>query len=182
MEGTSANLRIGEEVLVIDLLYGLMLPSGNDAAIALAMYFGKFLSFTFSHEHLYNGEDGESSNMDRFSAYKEFYDSEYCEDSIKLFVFEMNKNCQKIGLKKTNFTNPTGLGDPKSYSTAHDIACLISFCMRNHLLRSIFKKKNYVCESRNLKMACTRYRCYDSGPSSGRIPIGICSYSRIALE
>ena len=55
MEGTSANLRSGEEILVIDLLYGLMLPSGNDAAIALAQYFGKFLSYIFAHEHLYNG-------------------------------------------------------------------------------------------------------------------------------
>ena len=45
MEGTSANLRVNEEILLIDLLYGLMLPSGNDAGIALAQYFGKYLSF-----------------------------------------------------------------------------------------------------------------------------------------
>lgn len=45
MEGTSANLKAGEEILLIDLLYGLLLPSGNDAGIALAQYFGKFLSF-----------------------------------------------------------------------------------------------------------------------------------------
>lgn len=49
MEGTSANLRKGEQVLVIDLLYGLMLPSGNDAAIALAQYFGKYLSYFFAN-------------------------------------------------------------------------------------------------------------------------------------
>lgn len=57
MEGTSANLRTGEEILVIDLLFGLMLPSGNDAAIALAMYFGKFLSYIYAHEHLYDGDE-----------------------------------------------------------------------------------------------------------------------------
>lgn len=49
MEGTSANLRSGDELLIIDLLYGLLLPSGNDAGIALAQYFGKFLSYTFAH-------------------------------------------------------------------------------------------------------------------------------------
>lgn len=51
MEGTSANLRIDEEFLIIDLLYGLLLPSGNDAGVALAQYFGKFLSFKFTKDN-----------------------------------------------------------------------------------------------------------------------------------
>lgn len=50
MEGTSANLRSGDRLLVIDLLFGLLLPSGNDAALALAQYFGKFLSFVYSNK------------------------------------------------------------------------------------------------------------------------------------
>lgn len=41
--GTSADLREGDEVSVHDLLFGLMLPSGNDAAWTLAEYFGKSL-------------------------------------------------------------------------------------------------------------------------------------------
>lgn len=57
----------------------------------------------------------------------------------------MNKMAHKIGLKKTNFSNPTGLSDPDNYSTAQDIATMISFCMKNHLMRSIFKKKVYIC-------------------------------------
>lgn len=61
----------------------------------------------------------------------------------------MNKNCHKIGLKKTQFTNPTGLTDSRNYSTAYQIAKLTSFCMKNHLLRSIFKKKVYICEVKN---------------------------------
>lgn len=36
IEGSSMYLRAGEEVTVSDLLYGLMLQSGNDAAVALA--------------------------------------------------------------------------------------------------------------------------------------------------
>ena len=48
IDGTSANLRNGDKLLVIDLLYGLLLPSGNDAAFALAQYCGKFLSFIYS--------------------------------------------------------------------------------------------------------------------------------------
>lgn len=38
--GTHAGLRARDKVSVRDLMYGLMLPSGNDAAIALAEHFG----------------------------------------------------------------------------------------------------------------------------------------------
>lgn len=38
--GTSACLRNGEYIRLIDLFYALMLPSGNDAACALANFFG----------------------------------------------------------------------------------------------------------------------------------------------
>ena len=51
MNGTTAGLKIDEEILIIDLLYGLLLPSGNDSAIALAQYFGKFLSFKFAQDN-----------------------------------------------------------------------------------------------------------------------------------
>ena len=50
MNGTSANLKLGEELFIIDLLYGLLLPSGNDAGVALAQYFGKFLSFKLTKD------------------------------------------------------------------------------------------------------------------------------------
>lgn len=40
--GTSSKLMENDEVRIIDLLYGLMLPSGNDSALVLAEYFGKF--------------------------------------------------------------------------------------------------------------------------------------------
>lgn len=57
----------------------------------------------------------------------------------------MNKNCGKMGLKNTHFSNPTGLSDTANFSTAEDVCKLISFSLKNHLLRNIFKKKNYIC-------------------------------------
>ncbi len=42
--GTSADLFFGEKYTLENLLYGLMLPSGNDAALALAAWGGKFKS------------------------------------------------------------------------------------------------------------------------------------------
>lgn len=39
-DGSSAGLKVGEEISVRNLLYGLLLPSGNDAACVLAEYVG----------------------------------------------------------------------------------------------------------------------------------------------
>ncbi|CAG9324981.1 unnamed protein product [Blepharisma stoltei] len=44
MQGTSALLAAGDEATIRDLLHGLMLPSGNDAAVALAEFVGNLLS------------------------------------------------------------------------------------------------------------------------------------------
>ena len=41
--GTSAMLKIGEVYSVQQLLYGLMLPSGNDASLALGVWGGRVL-------------------------------------------------------------------------------------------------------------------------------------------
>ena len=42
--GSTSNLNAGEQLTVRELLYGLLLPSGNDASVALAETFGKRLS------------------------------------------------------------------------------------------------------------------------------------------
>ncbi len=44
MIGTSANLESGNWIRIIDLLYGVMLPSGNDAAYVLAETIGFFIT------------------------------------------------------------------------------------------------------------------------------------------
>ena len=43
VDGTSAKLKSGDVLSVWDLLHGLMLPSGNDAATVLAEHFGQYL-------------------------------------------------------------------------------------------------------------------------------------------
>ena len=44
VEGSSVYLECGEKYTILDLLYGLMLRSGNDCALALALYFGGTIS------------------------------------------------------------------------------------------------------------------------------------------
>jgi len=43
VKGTSALLKKDDILSVTDLLYGLMLPSGNNAAYSLAENFGEYL-------------------------------------------------------------------------------------------------------------------------------------------
>jgi D-alanyl-D-alanine carboxypeptidase len=41
--GTSAELKIGDTFTIWELFHGLMLPSGNDAAVQIAEFFGTIL-------------------------------------------------------------------------------------------------------------------------------------------
>ena len=41
--GTTAYLREGDVMTLDQLFYGMMLPSGNDAAFTLAEYFGQLI-------------------------------------------------------------------------------------------------------------------------------------------
>ncbi len=43
IEGTSAEIQAGESYSIEQLLYGLMLPSGNDASLALSSFCGHLL-------------------------------------------------------------------------------------------------------------------------------------------
>jgi D-alanyl-D-alanine carboxypeptidase len=55
------------------------------------------------------------------------------EDAIAGFVKEMNKEADRIGLKKTSFINPSGLDGKNQYniSTAKEIALLARYILNN---------------------------------------------------
>ncbi len=48
------------------------------------------------------------------------------------FVQMMNKEAARLGLKKTNFMNSTGMPDAKHYSTAHDLSLLGAAIIRDY--------------------------------------------------
>jgi len=104
VEGSSMYLRPGESYAVRDLLYGLMLASGNDAALALA--------YTVS-------------------------------GSPEEFAVLMNEKAQSLGLTDTHFTNPHGLDHEDHYSTARDMAVLMSAVLDNEILSQIIATKSY---------------------------------------
>jgi D-alanyl-D-alanine carboxypeptidase (penicillin-binding protein 5/6) len=118
-EGTTARVRAGEKVSVRELLYGLLVPSGNDAAVALAEAVGRQFA-----------PDGKSSK----------------QDSVSRFVAEMNRTAERLGMKDTKFVNPHGLPDEDHVSTARDLLRLAAAAMKNSLFREIVSTRQYTCQ------------------------------------
>jgi len=95
--GSTAAVRAGESASVREILYGLLLPSGNDASVALAEHFGK-----------------------RFAGEKPV-----SEDPLEQFVARMNAEAAELGMSKTHFMNPHGLTHADHKSSARDLAALV---------------------------------------------------------
>jgi len=94
----------------LDLYYGLMLPSGNDAGYSLASHFGEVLiSNNVLRE---NEEDGikfrDTKSHFRWSAL------------VTAFLKEMNYYANKLGMVHTIYDSPHGLANPYNLSTAND--------------------------------------------------------------
>jgi len=118
--GSSCRLKIGERLPVRELLYGLLLPSGNDAAVALAEHFGPRL------------KDGEPAKEK--------------EDAVGLFVAEMNRQAKSLKLAETKFLDPNGLA--RNEASARDLAALTWHAMQNKQFREYVKTREHECEVR----------------------------------
>lgn len=101
-EGSSIYLQPDEKIYMKDLVFGLMLNSGNDAAVAIA-------------EHISTTTE------------------EFCK--------KMNEKAAELGLLNTNFKNPNGLFEDGHYTTAHDLAKLTQYAMKNKVFREIVATK-----------------------------------------
>ena len=62
------------------------------------------------------------------------------------FALIMNKRAQEIGMINTNFVTPSGLDDPEHYSTAFDMAMLMSEAMNNQSFLSITSSREITVE------------------------------------
>jgi D-alanyl-D-alanine carboxypeptidase len=107
--GSGIYVKEGEKIKLEDLLYGLMMRSGNDAALVIAKNVG--------------------GGVDNF---------------VKL----MNKEARKIGMTDTVFNNPSGLDEEKgNFSSAYDMALLMSYAMQNDEFKKIVGTKNHIVKT-----------------------------------
>lgn len=105
--GSTAGLNAGEQISVRELLYGLLLPSGNDASVALAEHVGR--SMLGSDDELV--EDDESK-LDELTLNRLGYER---------FVEEMNAQSKRLGMDATTYRNPHGLTENGHKSSAADL-------------------------------------------------------------
>jgi len=96
-----------------DLLYGMMLPSGNDAAHAIARGIGT--------------QDDDAAG----------------DDSVARFVGWMNQRLQAMGLVDTHLANPHGWGVPNHYSSAYDLAAFTRYALQYPMFVSLISTELY---------------------------------------
>lgn len=61
--------------------------------------------------------------------------------SIENFAEQMNNKIAELKLKNTHFTNPSGMHNANHYTTAHDLAIIMKYCMKNPTFRNISSQK-----------------------------------------
>lgn len=119
---STAGLRAGDVLTLAEALKGLMVPSGNDAAFAIAESVGQILidNASASGEALYVA-DGTQINTSESGA------------GMRAFVAKMNQTAQSLGCADTLFDNPHGLDygsyAGNMYSCAHDVSVMVAHAM-----------------------------------------------------
>ena len=116
--GSSARIRAGESLPVAELLYGLLLPSGNDASVALAEHFGAGF------------EPAEGDGAD---------------DPLARFVAEMNRTAQRLGMDETHYVNPHGLTAEGHVASAADLLRLAATALKSPLFRRYVAMRQRGC-------------------------------------
>ncbi len=107
---------VGEQITLQDVVHAVMLKSANEAAMAMA-------EFTVD-----TAEPGNSYQN---------------EEKTERFVAMMNAKAQSIGANHSKFTNPHGLQDDAQYTTAHDMALIMAYALKNQTFAAITKTRSY---------------------------------------
>ncbi len=105
---TIAYIKAHHSLTVEMLVEGMLLPSGNDAALVLAAAAGRKLS-----------DDPDITGV----------------EAVRLFVDEMNAYASSLGLVGSNFTSPDGYFDSEHYSTVCDMAIIAREAYSFELIR-----------------------------------------------
>lgn len=118
-ESSLAGLYPGEELTVLQLLNMMMIPSGNDAALALQYYYDENIAGA--------GTDASQS----------------------AFIALMNAKAEELGCTNTHFVNPHGLHDEEHYSSARDLAKIVQYAVTLPYFTEITNTTTYTLPATN---------------------------------
>ncbi len=150
----------GEEVLLKDLLYSLMLESHNDSAVAIAEHIGaKLLGWEVDLESVKNRTEAQS------------------KEAVKVFISQMNDKAKELQCYNTWFITPNGLDGTEIFkaeggaelerfhsTTAKELARIMSYCILQSPSKEAFlgitgtysynftnieKTRSFVCRNHN---------------------------------
>ncbi len=121
-EESQVGLVAGDRLSARDLLFGALIPSGNDATRALARYIGS-------------------------DALQEPADP---EQAIDRFVALMNEKAQQLGAVDSHFENPTGIDAEGHVMSARDVSTVTTEALQNPLFTEIVATPNVVLASEKL--------------------------------
>ena len=114
-DSTVANLRKGQVLTIRNLIEGMLLPSGNDAAYVLAAYVGK--------KSLGNKKAG-------------------IDESVPEFIRLMNKKAKGLGAVNSCFKTPDGYDAFGQYTTAYDMGMIGIAAARNKTIVEVCKQSS----------------------------------------
>lgn len=114
---SSAWLQYGDTMPLSEALKALLVPSGNDAAQAIAESIGALML---------QSEGAEATDLDA---------------CCSRFVEGMNSKAAELGMNDSRFTNPHGLDDgiydAEMYCSARDVATMAAYAMQKQAIRDI---------------------------------------------
>jgi len=118
-EESQVGLTAGDRLSVRDLLHGMLIPSGNDATLALARYIGT----------------------------KALGDGASADQAVAEFVSLMNAKAAELGASASHFSNPTGIDADGHVMSARDVATVTRAALQNSLFAEIVAKTSAVLSS-----------------------------------
>ncbi|MBR2294637.1 MAG: D-alanyl-D-alanine carboxypeptidase [Clostridiales bacterium] len=148
-DSTLMYLIVDEEVEFSELLYGMMLPSGNDAANVVAE---GVVDAIYEKYPAGGGEVGPDGIDASFFEEQLGVSEEEIKESYKIsaFVELMNLRAENIGCTATHFMNPNGLHHDDHYTTASDLALIMGKAVENPDFCTVINSPSHIFKATNM--------------------------------
>lgn len=147
-DSTLMYLCVGEEVKVSELYYGMMLPSGNDAANVVA----ESVIAALFERYPEGGEVGpDGVNASYFTELLGVSADEVVNTyPLSAFAELMTLRARNIGCTGTHFVNANGLHDDNHYTTAYDLCLIMGHASENPDFNTVISSPTHVFQATNV--------------------------------